>query len=98
MEEGANQTKAETTKGSPTNTTSSTDKMSQTHEEEHLEEGGAITLDQTDKTTPSSADTVANSATMRQSVKRRRVSWPPQADNPLTTPQTLTTMTVAECS
>ena len=35
---------------------------------DNLIEGGAIMLDQADRTTPSSADIVANSTTMRQSV------------------------------
>ena len=63
MEEGVNQVKAKTAKGSPMNTTS-TGKTSQPRGEERLEEGGAIMPVQAVKTTPSSANIVANSATM----------------------------------
>ena len=86
MEEGANLAKAETTKDNPMSTTSTTGKTSQTHEE-CLAEGEATMPDQADKTTPPSADIVANSATMRQSVGRRKVSRLSQADNLPTTPQ-----------
>ena len=65
VEEKADSVKAVTTKNNSANRTSTTSKMLQTREVELLEEGGAIMLDPADKTIPSSADTVANSATMR---------------------------------
>ena len=72
MEEGANQAKAKTIKGNPMNTTSITGKTSQTCEEEHLAEGGAIMSNQVDKTTSSRADIMANSTTMRQTFRRKK--------------------------
>ena len=94
MEEGANQANDKLTKGNSMNTTF-IGMTSQTHEE-RLPEGGAIRLDETDKTTLSSEDIMANSATTR-SVGRRKVSRPSQVDNSPVTPQILTLMIVAEC-
>ena len=97
VEEEADLAKADTTKSNPENTTSITDKTSRTREVEHPEEGGAIKPDLVDKTISLSVDTVVNSATMRQSVGKRRVSRPPQADNSQTTPPTPTTTIMEEC-
>ena len=96
MEEGANQANDKLTKGNSMNTTF-IGMTSQTHEE-RLPEGGAIRLDETDKTTLSSADIVANSATTRQSVGKRKVRQHSQADNSQITPQIFPKTIVVECS
>ena len=96
-EEEADLAKADTTKSNPENTTSITDKMSRTREAEHPEGGGAIRPDPTDKTIPPNADIVVNSATLTQSVKRRRVSQPPQPENSENMPPMPTTTIVARC-
>ena len=96
-EEEADLAKADITKNKPENTISTINKMCQTCDAERLEEGGAIMPAPADKTIPPHADTVANSASMRQSVTKRRVSRPPQVDNSPDTPQTPTTTIVAEC-
>ena len=70
----------------PKNANPTTIKMPETHKKS-LAEGGAIMSDQADKTTSSNANVVANLATIRQSVGRRKVSRLSQADNLPTTPQ-----------
>ena len=97
VEEEADSAEADTTKKNPDNTTSTTGKMLQMHEAERLVEGGAIMTDQADKTTLSSVDTMANLASTRQSVAKRRVSRSSQVDNSPTTPPTMLTMIVVEC-
>ena len=62
MGEGAKQARAGTIEGNPENKTSTTNKMPQTCEVEHQEEGGEAMPDRANKTTPPSADIVANSA------------------------------------
>ena len=97
MEEGANQAKANTMKGNPENKIPTTDKTQGTIEAKRYEEGEVAIPDRANKTTPTSADTMARLATMRQSVARRRASRPLQADNSQTTPPTPTTTIVAGC-
>ena len=97
VEKEGHSAKADTNKKNPASITSTTGKTSQTHEEECLADGGAIMRDRVVKTTPLRAVAVANSTTMRQSVRRRRVSRPSQVDNSPATPQTLTPKIVAEC-
>ena len=97
MGEGAKQARAGTIEGNPENKTSTTNKMPQTCEVEHQEEGGEAMPDRANKTTPPSADIVASLATTRQSITRRRENRPSQADNSQTTPPTPTTTIVAGC-
>ena len=81
VEEEDDSVKADTTKSNPENTTTTTGKTFQTRNTECLAEGGAIMPDQIDKTIPPSVGIMENSATTRQSVKRRKVSRLPQAGN-----------------
>ena len=87
-----------TTKGNIMSITSTIDKMSRTLEEEHRVEGGAITPDPTDRTSPFNANIVANSATIRQSVGKRKVRRHSQAENSQIMPQIPTTTIMTKCS
>ena len=98
MEEKDDSTKADITKNNLENIASTIDKTFQMRKAECLAKGEAIMPNQADKNLPSSANTVVNSASTRQSVARRRVSRPLEADNSPTTPQTLTTTNMVECS
>ena len=95
MEEGANQAEAETMKECPMSTTF-IGKKSNTHDQERLEEGGAIMPNQANRKIPSSADIVVNLATRRQSAGRTRVSQLSQADNSPIMPLTPTMAIMTE--
>ena len=86
---------ADLTKNNTTNTTDTIGKTFPTCEAKHLVDGEEIMPDTTLKTTPPCVDTVVNLATTRQSVGRRRVSQPSQADNSPTMPETPTMAMVA---
>ena len=64
VEEEVDSVKDETSKDNPTNKTSTIVKILEIHEERSVD-GGAIMLDQADRTIQLSTDIVENSATMR---------------------------------
>ena len=90
--------KADTTKGNPISITSTTIKMPRTRGEEHLVEQEKSCQTKLTKKLHPMQILWQNSATTRQSVERRKVNQPSQADNSLTTPQNPTMTIMAECS
>ena len=83
----ADSAKANTIKGSPTTTTFTISKKPQTREVEPRVEEGAIMTNLANITTMFSMDIVANSATMRQSVERRKVRQHSQVNSSLIMPR-----------
>ena len=86
-----------TTKGNLMSITSTIDNMSRTLEEEHRVEGGAITPDPNDRTSPSNVNIVANSATRRQSIGKQKMRQHSQVDNSQIMPRIPTMTIVVEC-